>query len=242
MPHELPNWDALAPYWEHFEDGGFNRSMFISLEPIVRPPVLYVGGGLGSLPAQLVERFGAAAVHSVDRSVTMCRRAQRDLGINCVAAEAARLPFPEGSFTTVLCATGVLEYMAQDELTAALAGMGRVCESSGQLLVTAACSDGNVCWDGDQHRFVEAWYAGRFDDTPESTRAFNAVASALGNREAARDLLLRSLPHTGRAITTAGLTVAAERARLEVAAGWINEDGIGLWRLVSHGKGSLDIE
>jgi ubiquinone/menaquinone biosynthesis C-methylase UbiE len=231
MSHQAPDWDALALYWEHFEDGGFNRRMLAVLEPLVRPPVLYVGGGLGTLPNRLAGRFGKAAVHSVDRSEGMCRRARRDFGINCVVAEAAGLPFLDGSFVTVLCATGVLEFMEQDELISALAEMGRVCASSGDLLVTAACSDGSVHWGGDQHRLVEAWYANRFEDSPESARAFNAIASAIGSRDAAREFLLRTLPRVGRAITTAEMTVAAGRIRLEVAASRINDDGIGLWRL-----------
>ena len=236
MPRECPDWDALAPYCEHFESGGLNRSILAILEPLLHPPLLYVGSGRGTLPAQLAQRFGRAAVRSVDRSVAMCRRARHESGLDCVAAEAASLPFPDGSFATVLCATGVLEYVERHECVAALAGMARVCGSSGQVLVSAACSDGDVRWDADQHRLVEAWYERRFDNAPKSARAFDALASALGGRDAARELLLESLPRFGRAIATEDLAAVARRAGLEIAASGINHDGIGVWRLV-HASG-----
>lgn len=229
---EVPNWDALAPYWEHFEDGGLNQRTLAAVSTALRPPLLFVGGGRGSLTAVLVERFGSAAVLSVDRSLAMCRRARRDHGLACLAADVARLPLPDASFATVLCATGVLEYIGQHGLAGALGEMGRVCGPGGQVLVCAACSDGDVFWAVDQHRFVEAWYAGRINEVSESARAFGAVASALGSREAARELLLQSWPRVGRAITATELTVAAALVGLEVTASRINDDGIGLWRLV----------
>ena len=119
----------------------------------------------------------------------------------------------------------------------ALAGMACVCSRvSGQIVLSAASGDSGVRWDTDQHKLVEAWSEGRLDDTAESARAFNALASALGDRKAARELLLGSLPRFGRAIATEDLTIAAERAGLEVAASSVNDDGIGLWRLVHRGS------
>lgn len=227
---ESPDWDALAPHWEHFEDGGLNRRVLATVVSVLRPPLLHVGCGRGSLTAVLATRFGPAAVHAVDRSVAMCRRADRDHGIRCVAADGARLPFPDASFATVLCSTGVLEYLDGAMVTEVLTEMGRVCERAGQVLAFAACADGDVHWEVDQHRFVEAWYAGR-GDAPSSARALEAVAVALGSREAARDLLLRSMPPTGRAVTAATVVVAASRAGLTVVGDWVDTDGIGLWRL-----------
>src|SRR4051812_4969096 len=197
IPRQSPDWDALAPYWEHFEDGGLDQDGLADIEPLVQPPLLYVGSGRGGLAARLTHRFGQAAVHSVDRSPTMCRRAQRDHGIISLAADAARLPLRDSCFATVLCASGVLEYLDHNGRTRVLAEMGRVCEPHGQVIVWAASGDTGVHWGTDQHALVRAWFAGRFDDKPAAVAAFNAVAAAMGDRAAARALLLACLPQRG---------------------------------------------
>jgi hypothetical protein len=52
-PVKAPDWDALAPHWEHFEDGGLNREILAGLERLIRPPLLYVGSGRGGLAARV---------------------------------------------------------------------------------------------------------------------------------------------------------------------------------------------
>lgn len=227
-----PDWDALAPYWHHFEGGGLTLHLLARAHPLLRPPLLYVGSGLGAIPAALATRFGADAVVCVDRSVAMSQRARRDHALACVAADGRHLPFPDDAFATLVCAAGVLEYLDVEQLIAMLVEMGRVGGHRGQVLAYAACSDGGVRWDIDQHQFVEAWHAGRSGTA--SARAFDAVAEAMGSRDAARELLLSSIPRQGRAIAGETLAAAAHQAGLRVAATHIDKSGICQWLLFSE--------
>jgi SAM-dependent methyltransferase len=213
-----PDWDALAPHWEHFEDGGLNREIFAGLKLLVRPPLLYVGSGRGGLAARVARL-------SVDRSFAMCQHAHQDHGIACVAADAAHLPLRSGCFATVLCATGVLEFLSHSERVRVLAELGRVCGPDGQVLAFAACGDSGVHWGVNQHALVRAWFAGRVP-----MPAFDAVAA--GDREAARDMLLASLPQRGQSVSSEELAAAAADAGMKMVEAHVGNDGIGRWRLV----------
>jgi SAM-dependent methyltransferase len=231
LPRRSPDWDALAPYWEHFEDGGLDQKALAEIAPLVQAPLLYVGSGRGGLVAGLTRRFGRAAVHSVDRSTAMCQRAKQDHGIISLAADAAQLPFPDSGFATVLCATGVVEYLDHNGRTRVLAELGRVCRPGGQVIAWAACGDNGVHWETDQHALVRAWFAGRFDDRPAAVSAFNAVATAMGDRARAQALLLAGLPQRGRAVSAAEVAAAAADAGIDVVRSHVDNDGIGRWHL-----------
>jgi ubiquinone/menaquinone biosynthesis C-methylase UbiE len=231
MTGAAPGWDDLAPVWEHLEGGGLNARLIATLVTSLETPLLHVGGGRGSLTALLASRLGGSVTH-LDASMAMCARARQDFGLVSVVAEADDTPFPDGTFAAVLCSTGVLEFADADGRAAALAEMRRLVAPGGPVVVAAACSDSDVHWDVDQHRLVEAWYAGA-GDTPAAA-AFDAVAAAVGGRPSARALLLRALPRVGRAVASSDLAAAAARAGLRIEAARL-DDGIGVWRLSPAG-------
>ena len=230
MSRATVDWDALAPYWECFEDGGFNRRALGFLEATIVPPLLFVGGGRGLLPARLTEQFGSREVIVVDRSIPMCKRARNEFRLQCAAADVTTLPFRTGVFRTVLCTTGILEAQHADTRVGSLSEMGRVCLQAGQLLVTAACVDEDNDSRVDMHRLLERSYRGEARGSDPFSTALTTIANRLGSGSAAYELLTRSLPRFAQMVTPDQLVAAATRARLEVAATFQLE-GVGIWKL-----------
>lgn len=232
---DRPDWDALVPVWHLLEDGGLNRDIVLAVGPLVEPPVLCVGGGTGFVPALVRDQLEGAPVVSLDCSEAMTRRARHRTGLACVMGDAVALPFSGGRFGTVLCATGVLEFMTSAGRAAAVAEMARVCRPGGLLLIAAASSDSGVIWDIDQHALVRSWFGrGLADDSPVAT-TFDAVASAVGGRQEARALLLSSLPRRGRSLTTPIVAAAADAAGLDGPELVIELNGTGVWRIAPAG-------
>src|ERR1035437_5169468 len=100
----------------------------------VNQRILDVGCGPGALTTELVRRLGPDAVTAIDPSEQFVRATRERLpGVNVVRASAEHLPFPEGSFDTVM-AQLVVHFMA--DAVAGLAEMARVTRSGG---VVAAC-------------------------------------------------------------------------------------------------------
>src|SRR5690349_9088861 len=113
--------------------------------------VLDVGSGPGALTADLVDRFGVAAVSAIDPSapfVTALRTRFPDLDVRSGVAE--ELPFPDGTFDAAL-AQLVVHFMADP--VAGLREMARVTRPGG---VIAAC-----VWDhgGGQGPLTPFWRA-----------------------------------------------------------------------------------
>lgn len=227
-----PDWEALAPVWYAMEDGGLNRDLVMRITSLIRPPVLCVGGGAGQLADLVRDRLGGAPVVSLDSSWGMTRRARLRPGLECLVADAVALPFAGQPFTTVLCATGVLEFMSPDERGRALTEMARACRRPGQLLLAGASSDGNVIWDVDQHALVRAWYAHRLPPDSAAGHTFDTVARDVGGRDAAQALLLSSLPRVGRSLTTPMLAETATQAGLKAPQKVMELNGTGVWRVL----------
>lgn len=77
-----------------------------ALEPLAlgdRRRVLDVGCGTGELTRVLAEEASEATVVGVDADPDLLSVARREAGLDCCAADATRLPFPDDSFDLVAC-------------------------------------------------------------------------------------------------------------------------------------------
>jgi ubiquinone/menaquinone biosynthesis C-methylase UbiE len=243
-----PDWNALAAYWHCFEIGGFNKSTLSAIMSSLISPLLYVGGGRGTYPAYLQKWLGRDNVTVVDLSSAMARRAQADFGLEYIVADVRHLPCSDNGFASVLCVTGIFEYLETVDHEIALREMARVCCKGGPILITAAASPGGVkevnqshlSFDRqpriDEHRRLETWFR-HYDalSNPEkrTMSLFNAVAREMGDRVAAYHLLKDSLPRYGRRITFSSFasTIAAA-CLLTKSRQYMPERGIGIWHLV----------
>ncbi|MEX0874820.1 MAG: class I SAM-dependent methyltransferase [Actinomycetota bacterium] len=93
-------------------------------------PLLDLGTGDGQTLRALVEPGGL--IVGVDRSVAPMRSVKR-AGIHVAAAEAAHLPFFNGSFAVVL-AGDLFHHLDDEALPVVLAEIGRVMTDSGALI------------------------------------------------------------------------------------------------------------
>jgi ubiquinone/menaquinone biosynthesis C-methylase UbiE len=127
-------WNALAPYHAAIEDNYFDRASLRRIAPQIQPPVLVVGGGHGLIVAEL-QKMGLQC-DGVDFSTQMVRFAKARRGIDLVHADAGKMPFGNGSYSTVIFATGVVDFMSDEEaIKAALNEGKRVVKESGTIFV-----------------------------------------------------------------------------------------------------------
>jgi len=110
------------------------RALIGALEKMSFRSALDVGCAEGYFMNVIAERFGAE-VWGVDLSTTAAAKGHARHGLPVAAADATRLPFPDGSFELVL-STEVIEHVLEPELM--VAEMRRV--SRGQVLVTTPVS------------------------------------------------------------------------------------------------------
>ena len=127
-------WDALAPHHSSLENNYLNvQSVRHILRDIV-PPVLVVGAGQGLIVEEL--RRNGLRCDGVDLSSEMIRYAKTLRAIDLIEADARALPFAAGTYETVLYATGVIDFMADEELIQMILTEGRrVATPSGRIFV-----------------------------------------------------------------------------------------------------------
>lgn len=127
-------WDALAPYHALIEDNYFDlRSVRLLLDSL-REPVLIVGGGQGLIVAELRNR----GVHcdGIDSSPEMIRYASLRRGVNLIKADAKAMPFAPGTYKTIIYATGVVDFIADEQEIRAILNEGlRITNGPGKIFV-----------------------------------------------------------------------------------------------------------
>lgn len=127
-------WDVLAPSHAEIEDTNFDLDSIHRLLSEMRSPVLVVGAGQGLIVAELRRR--GYECDGVDLSSKMIRRAKLRRGISIVQADAKAMPFPAASYATIIYATGVVDFTAEeDDIRAMLREGRRVVRNSGKIFV-----------------------------------------------------------------------------------------------------------
>jgi ubiquinone/menaquinone biosynthesis C-methylase UbiE len=233
-----PNWDALADYWHYFEAAGLNKPVLSMLMVSLVPPVLYVGGGRGTLPAHLRQYYGPDQITVIDLSLAMARRAKKDFELDYILNDVRHLAFPDQIFSSVVCTTGVLEYVDAADQAVSLVEMARVCRSGGPIMVTAgATSDPIGASQGAARNYflLEMWFR-HYESLSlierQAVLAYNGVARAMGDREAAYRLLKDSLsPYDPRILMDEFAATIATAGLFIQSVQYLHDRGIAIWKL-----------
>lgn len=184
MTHD---WDALAPFAHLLDDLGSGDDLVeaVTADGLV-PPVLFVGAGRGRYAARLRER--ANPVLAVDVSPAMARRGRAEARLPYLVADVRALPVAGAAFATVVCATGVIEMLGEEDRRAAIAELARVGPWCAYLAAFAHPGE-HAPPPIDLHDAIAAWHGSGVEHA-----LFDGVAAALGDRAAAAALLRRALP------------------------------------------------
>jgi SAM-dependent methyltransferase len=127
-------WNGLAPFHGEVEDSNFDLASVRRLLPEIESPVLVVGAGHGLIVGELRKR--GYECEGVDLSSEMVRQAKLRRGITLVQADAKAMPFATASYETIIYATGVVDFTAEeDEIRAMLTEGRRVVKKSGKVFV-----------------------------------------------------------------------------------------------------------
>ena len=134
MNHRSDFWDVLAQFHAEIEDTNFDLASVRRLLPEIKSPVLVVGAGQGLIVEELRKR--GYECDGVDLSSEIIRQAKLRRGITLVQANAKAMPFPAASHETIIYATGVVDFTAEeDEIRAMLTEGRRVVKESGKTFV-----------------------------------------------------------------------------------------------------------
>ena len=132
-PRNVSNyWDTLAPHHWRIEDNYLDVSSLRRILGDIREPVLIIGAGQGLIVEEL--RRQGLRCDGIDLSARMLEYARSRRGLTLVRANATSMPFVDGSYETIILATGVIDFMAdlQDietvmrEATRIVSGTGNV--------------------------------------------------------------------------------------------------------------------
>ncbi len=127
-------WNALAPHHAAIENNYLDLPNVRRIAHKLQPPVLVVGAGQGLIVAELREQ--GMRCDGVDLSSEMIRYAKIRRDLDLIEADARSLPFADGEYGTILYATGVVDFLGDDEeITGILAEGRRVVGKSGTVFV-----------------------------------------------------------------------------------------------------------
>ena len=127
-------WDALAPHHSALENSYLDLPSLRRIQHEIRSPVLVVGAGQGLIVAALQAQ--GLQCDGVDLSAEMIRYARLRRGLALVHADARALPFGNGDYKTIIYATGVIDFMSEEEEIRGIMNEGRrVAEHSGNIFV-----------------------------------------------------------------------------------------------------------
>jgi len=127
-------WDALAPHHSALENSYLDLPSLRRIQQEIRPPVLVVGAGQGLIVAALQKQ--GVQCDGVDLSAEMIRYARLRRGLAFVLADAKALPFENGAYKTIIYATGVIDFMSDEEEIRGIMNEGRrILEHSGNIFV-----------------------------------------------------------------------------------------------------------
>jgi hypothetical protein len=127
-------WDALAPHHHLIENSYLDISTIRRVRSRIQSPALVVGAGQGLVVAEL-QKAGLKC-DGVDLSTEMIRHAKLRRGLALIEADARALPFGNSTYKTIIYATGVMDFMSdEDDIRAVLKEGKRIVDSSGIILI-----------------------------------------------------------------------------------------------------------
>jgi ubiquinone/menaquinone biosynthesis C-methylase UbiE len=125
-------WDALAPHHSALEDNYLDLSSIRRMMSALQGPVLVVGAGQGLIVREIQER--GLQCDGVDFSAEMIRYAKSRRGITLIQADARSLPIADRTYSTVIYATGVIDFTEDETEIKEILGEGRrVVKDSGKI-------------------------------------------------------------------------------------------------------------
>ena len=127
-------WDALAPHHGAVENSYLDVPSIRRILDSLHDPVLVVGAGQGLIVAEL--RHQGLQCDGLDLSPEMIRYARLRRGLTLVEADARAMPFAEGTYRTIIYATGVIDFMDDEEEVGVILREGRrVVQQPGNIIV-----------------------------------------------------------------------------------------------------------
>lgn len=127
-------WDALAPHHSSIENNYLDLPSLRLIVHDIHQPVLVVGAGQGLIVAEL--RQNGFRSDGVDLSSEMIRYARTRRGLTFVQADARAMPFGEGTYETIIYATGVVDFISDEEQIRVIMNEARrIINQSGNIFV-----------------------------------------------------------------------------------------------------------
>ena len=134
MGHSSDYWDALAPHHSSIENNYLDLPSLRRIVHDIHQPVLVVGAGQGLIVAEL--RKKGLRSDGVDFSSEMIRYAKTRRGLEFVQADARAMPFGEATYETIIYATGVVDFIGDEEQIRVIMNEARrIVNRSGNIFV-----------------------------------------------------------------------------------------------------------
>ena len=127
-------WSIWSPYWSYEEDYHLDLDVTDKLANAIKDPVLVIGAGQGLLVERLqLKGFKAEGV-DLDPDMIMYGKSRR--GLNLIQANAKDMPFEDRSYKTSIIATGVVDFLSdEEEIRLIINEARRVTDDSGKVFV-----------------------------------------------------------------------------------------------------------
>jgi ubiquinone/menaquinone biosynthesis C-methylase UbiE len=127
-------WTAWSPYWSYQEDFFLDLEAINKLAVVITNPVLIIGAGQGLLVEQLQKKD--FTVDGIELDPQMISYAQKRRGLDLVHADARNMPFAKNSYKTSIIATGVVDFMDDEEQIKLIINEAlRVTDKTGKVFV-----------------------------------------------------------------------------------------------------------
>ena len=127
-------WTAWSPYWSYQEDFFLDSESINKLTVFITNPVLIIGAGQGLLVEQLQKN--EFTVDGIDLEPQMISYAKERRGLDLIQADASNMPFANDSYKTSIIATGVIDFIDDEEQIKLIIDEAlRVTDSSGKVFV-----------------------------------------------------------------------------------------------------------
>ena len=134
MSHSSDYWDALAPHHSALENNYLDLPSLRRIIHDIHQPVLVVGAGQGLIVEELLKK--GFQTDGVDLSSEMIRYAKKRRGLTLIEADAKALPFGAGTYETIIYATGVVDFMGDEEQIGVILNEARrIISPSGKIFV-----------------------------------------------------------------------------------------------------------